>query len=482
MDHQSKSNSDKSASDSGGLKSSVGILGTLREALLGSHHDFTEGSIGRAIFLLSVPMVLEMAMESLFGVVNVFWVSHLGREQTAAVGITESLLTIVFTVALGLSMGTTAIVARRVGEKDFAGAAGAAAQSIIIGITVSIPIAVIGIVFYKSLFGLMNAEPGVITQGKGYINIIFGANVIIMLLFLINAIFRGAGDAAIAMQSLWVGNIINLILDPCLIFGLGPFPELGVTGSAVATTIGRSCAVIFQFSRLFGGHSRIPIKPGLFHPDFHLIGNLVRISLGGTLQYLVATAAWMMLMSVVGKFGSAAQAGYTIALRIIVVTILPSWGMSNAAATLVGQNLGADKPLRAEKSVWVAGHSNAIFLGSVSLIFIFFAGFLVRIFTSDSSVIPFGVDALRYISYGYIFYAYGMVMVASFNGAGDTLTPTLLNLICFWLIQIPLAYSLSLWFGFGARGVFIAITVAESILAVFAVLFFRRGKWRERMV
>lgn len=459
-----------------------GLVATLREALVGTHHDFTRGSIGRAIFLLSVPMVLEMAMESLFGIVNVFWVSHLGRDQTAAVGITESLLTVVFTVAMGLSMGTTAIIARRVGEKDYRGAAGAAAQSILIGLSVSIPIAIAGVLFYRRLFEWMNAEPSVVAGGRGYISIIFGANLVIMLLFLINAIFRGAGDAAIAMHALWIGNLINLVLDPCLIFGLGPFPELGVTGSAVATTIGRSCAVAYQFYRLFGGRSRIPVHPALFWPDLEVIRNIFRISLGGMLQYLVATAAWMMLMSVIGKFGSAAQAGYTIALRIIVVTILPSWGMSNAAATLVGQNLGAGRPERAEKSVWIAGHSNAVFLASISLVFIFFSGFLVRIFTGDPAVISYGVDALRYISYGYVFYAYGMVMVQSFNGAGDTMTPTLLNLVCFWMIQIPLAYALSLRTALGARGVFLSITIAESILAVLAMLFFRRGKWRERAI
>ncbi len=459
-----------------------GWWATLREAFFGSEQDFTEGSIGRAIFLLSVPMILEMAMESLFGIVNVYWVSHLGKEQTAAVGITESLLMIVFTVALGLSMATTAMVARRIGEKDHEGAARAAAQSILLGIFVSIPIALIGAVFSQELFRLMNAEEAVSTIGRGYIGVIFGGNVVIMLLFLNNAIFRGAGNAAIAMRALWIGNIINLILDPCLIFGLGPFPELGVTGSAIATTIGRSCGLIYQFTRLFGGRSRVPVRWSHLKPDFVLMKSLVRISTGGMFQYFVATAAWMLLMSVVGKFGSAAQAGYTIALRIIVVTILPSWGMSNAAATLVGQNLGARKPERAEKSVWLAGHSNAIFLAGVALVFIFFAESLIRIFTDDQSVIPYGVDALRYISYGYVFYAYGMVMIQSFNGAGDTFTPTIINIFCFWLLQIPLAYTLALWFGLGAKGVFLAVTIAESVLAVVAMLAFRRGKWKEMKI
>jgi len=461
---------------------SSGFWATLREAVRGSEQNFTEGGIGRAIFLLSVPMVLEMLMESLFGIVNVYWVAHLGKEQAAAVGVTESLLTIVFTVALGLSMGTTAMVARRIGEKDPEGAARVAEQSILLGVLISIPIAIVGSLFSRQLFQAMNAEAGVSAAGGGYMTIIFGGNVVIMLLFLINAIFRGAGDAAIAMRALWFGNVINLVLDPCLIFGWGPFPELGVTGSAIATTIGRGCAVIYQFTRLSGGHSRVPFRFNQMLPDLGLMKNLLRISLGGMFQFLVATAAWMGLMSIVGLFGAAAQAGYTIAVRIILVTLLPSWGMSNAAATLVGQNLGAKKPERAEKSVWLAGHSNAVFLTGVAVVFIFLPEFLIRIFTPDQTVIPHGVDALRYISYGYVFYGYGMVMAAAFNGAGDTYTPTIMNLICFWLIQIPLAYTLAKWTGLGPTGVFFAITIAESILAVIAMLVFRRGKWKEQKV
>src|SRR5262245_10580269 len=459
-----------------------GWWATLREAVRGSHQDFTEGSIGRAIFLLSVPMVLEMAMESLFGIVNVYWLAHLGKNEAAAVGITEALLTIVFTVALGLSMGTTAMVARRIGEKDPEGAARVAEQSILLGILISIPIGLAGVIFSRQLFLLMNAESNVSMVGGGYMAVIFGANVVIMLLFLINAIFRGAGDAAIAMRALWFGNAINLILDPCLIFGVGPFPELGVTGSAIASTIGRGCGVIYQFSRLFGGHSRVPVRWRKLQPDFRLMKKLIRISLGGMFQLLIATSAWILLMRIVGKFGSAAQAGYTIAIRIIIVTILPSWGMSNAAATLVGQNLGAQKPERAEKSVWIAGHSNAIFLTGVAIFFIVFAEFLIRIFTNDEDVIPFGVNALRYISYGYLFYGYGMVMAAAFNGAGDTYTPTIMNLICFWLLQIPLANAFSMWTGMVVLGVLLVLTIAESILAVIAMQMFRRGKWKLQKV
>jgi putative MATE family efflux protein len=459
-----------------------GLWATLREAFAGSHQDFTTGSIGRAIFLLSVPMVLEMAMESLFGIVNIFWVGRLGKNPAAAVGITESLLTIVFTVAMGLSMGTTAMVARRIGEKDPEGAARAAEQSILLGILISIPIALVGLFFHRPLFAAMHAEPDVVSAGSGYVSVIFGANVVIMLLFLINAIFRGAGDAAIAMRTLWIGNIINLILDPCLIFGLGPFPELGVKGSAIATTIGRGIAVLYQFSRLLGGHSRVPVRLAHLKPDFGLMRQLLKISTGGIVQMLVATAAWMLMMSIVGLFGSAAQAGYTIAIRIIVVAILPAWGMSNAAATLVGQNLGARKPDRAEKSVWLTGHSNAVFMALVTVVFVFFAEFLIRIFTKDETVIPYGVDALRYIGYGYVFYGYGMVIAASFNGAGDTYTPTVLNLICFWLIQIPLGYWLARPIGLGPKGIFLAITIAESTLAVLGMLVFRRGKWKQQRV
>jgi putative MATE family efflux protein len=460
----------------------TGFWATLVEAVRGSEQDFTEGSIGRAIFLLSVPMVLEMAMESLFGIVNVYWVAHLGKEQAAAVGVTESLLTIVFTVALGLSMGTTAMVARRIGEKDPEGAGRVAVQSILLGVFISIPMGLIGVFFTRQLFQAMNAEASVSAVGAGYMGVIFGANAVIMLLFLINAIFRGAGDAAIAMRALWLGNLINLVLDPCLIFGLGPFPELGVTGSAIATTIGRGCAVIYQFTKLFGGDSRVPAPWNQMRPDFGLMKQIVRISLGGMFQFLVATAAWMLLMSIVGLFGPAAQAGYTIAIRIIWVTLLPSWGMSNAAATLVGQNLGAQKPERADRSVWLAGHANAVFLIGIAIAFILFAEFMIRIFTDDQTVIPHGVDALRYISYGYIFYGYGMVMAAAFNGAGDTWTPTVMNLICFWAIQIPMAYALATWTGLGPKGVFLAITIAESVLAVIAMLWFRKGKWKEQKV
>jgi len=454
----------------------------LREAIVGTTRDFTEDSIGRAIFILSVPAVLEMCMESLFGIVNVFWVSRLGAPAVAAVGITESLLTIIFAIALGLSMATTAVVARRTGEKDSQGASTAAVQGIILGILASIPIGLIGILFAPALLRFMGAEPEVISTGGGYARIILGGNAAVMLLFLINAVFRGAGDAAIAMRALWLGNIVNLLLDPCLIFGLGPFPELGVTGSAVATTIGRGLGVVYQVSVLFSTKSRISVRMRDIRFEPAIARSMLKISFGGMLQYLVATASWAALVRLVAAFGSAALAGYTIALRLIVVALLPSWGMSNAAATLVGQNLGANKPDRAEKSVWITGVANMFVLGAVAVFFILFAEGLIGVFTSDADVIANGVACLRIVSYGYVFYAYGMVMVQSFNGAGDTFTPTLINLGCYWLFQIPLSAYLALRTSLGSHGVFLAITISESALALVAMLAFRRGRWKKQKV
>lgn len=454
----------------------------LREAVLGSEQDFTEGRIGRAIVLLSVPMILEMMMESLFGIVNVFYVARLGADAIATVGLTESMLTIVFGIAIGLSMATTATVARRTGEKDPEGAAVAAVQSIIVGVLISLPVAVVGIMFAPALLSLMGAEPNVIGTGSGYASIILGGNVCIMLLFLINAIFRGAGDAATAMRSLWLANIVNIILDPCFIFGLGPFPELGVTGSAIATTIGRGTGVVYQLWILLGGKSRVSVRREHLRLDVPVMLKLLRVSLGGMFQFLVATASWLGLTRIVAVFGSEALAGYTLSLRILIFAMLPSWGMSNAAATLVGQNLGAGKPERAERSVMFAGLSNVVFLAVVALVFIVFTERIIGIFTTDASVIAYGVSSLRIVSYGFIFYGYGMVMVQAFNGAGDTFTPTLINLGCYWLFQIPLAYALAIPFQLGASGVFIAIPIAETLLTVLAIIFFRRGRWKAMKV
>jgi putative MATE family efflux protein len=455
---------------------------SLREALRGSHQDFTEGPIGRAILLLAVPMVMEMVLESVFAVVDVFWVSKLGPDAIATVGITESMLSLIYAVAIGLSMAATAMVARRVGEKNYEAAAEAAVQAIGLGACLAVPIAMVGIFFAPHLLNLMGGSPQLVRSGAGYTAVMLGGNVVVLLLFLINAIFRGSGDAAIAMRVLWGANLINLVLDPCLIFGLGPFPKLGVTGAAVATTCGRGIGVLFQIVALLRGGGRITIRRRhvRLHPLVML--RLLRISLSGIFQTFIGTASWLGLIRILSGFGSAAIAGYTIGIRIIVFAILPSWGMSNAAATLVGQNLGARKPDRAERSVWLAGFYNMIFLGVVGLLFVVFARPLVGLFISDSSITPLATDCLRFISCGFLFYAYGMVVTQAFNGAGDTLTPTIINLFCFWLWEIPVAYLLSWPLGLGPRGVFLAITTAFSALAVIAVVVFRRGKWKEKVV
>ncbi|MCA1814888.1 MAG: MATE family efflux transporter [Acidobacteria bacterium] len=461
----------------------VGAWATLRAAFVGSvHQDFTRGSIGRAIFLLAVPMVLETLMESLFGVVNAFWVSRLGQDSLATVGLTESMLTIIFAVCIGLGMGTTAMIARRIGEGRREAAGDAAAQAIILGVATSLVIGAFGFTFAPALLRLMGASPSVVAVGAGYPRIIYGANICIVLLFLNNAVFRGSGDASIAMRALWLGNAINLVLDPCFIFGLAFFPRLGVTGSAIATTIGRGTAVVFQIWVLTTGRSRVRVHLAQLRPQLDLTLRLVRVSLGGMFQFLIATASWVVIVRLVSAFGSAAVAGYTVALRIIVVAILPSWGMSNAAATLVGQNLGAGQPERAEKSVWKTGFVNMLFLAGVTLLFLLFAERLVGVFTSDPAIVPYAVDCLRFISYGYVFYAWGMVVAGSFNGAGDTYTPTLINLVCFWLFQIPLAYLLARHTALGARGIFLAIMISESVLAVVCILVFRRGHWKTKRV
>jgi putative MATE family efflux protein len=454
----------------------------VRDAVMGSHQDFTEGAIGRAIFLLAVPMILEMAMESLFGIVDVFFVARLGTDAVATVALTEGMLAIVFGIAMGLSMATTAMVARRTGEKDPRGAAIAAVHAIGLGIVISAVIALAGGLNAPRLLQLMGASAGILRTGSTYTTIVLGCVSIIFMLFLINGIFRGAGDATLAMRTLWLANIINIVLDPCLINGWGPFPRLGVTGAAVGTAIGRGTGVLFQLWMLFGQRGRITVSSKDLKLDVSVLVRLVRVSVSGMVQFLVATASWLGMVRITALFGSAALAGYTIAIRIIIFTILPSWGMANAAATLVGQNLGAHKPARAERSVWLTGFYNMIFLGLVAIVFIVFAGPLVGIFTSDPAVLGFGTNCLRFVSYGYVFYAYGMVMVQAFNGAGDTVTPTIINLFCYWLWQIPLAYNLALSAHMGPNGVFAAITIAESTLAVVSVVVFRRGRWKQQKI
>jgi putative MATE family efflux protein len=460
----------------------IPIWQSIREAIRGSHQDFTKGSLNRAILLLAIPMVLEMVLESLFAVVDVFWVGRLGADAVATVGLTESLLSLVFAVGLGLSLSTTAMVARRIGEKDPEGAAVAGVQAIAIGLGVSVLVGVPCFLFAPQLLHLMGASPQIVATGSGYARIALGGSGAIMLLFLNNAIFRGAGDAAIAMRLLWVSNILNLILDPCLIFGWGPFPRLGVTGAALATFSGRSIGVLYQFYRLFRGTERIRILRNQIRLDFNVLLRLLRVSLTGILQFAIAHTSWIGLVRIVSIFGSAALAGYTIAIRIIIFLLLPSWGLSNAAATLVGQNLGAKQPERAEKSVWRTGFYNMLFLGGIGLLFAIFAVPVVRLFTHDSQVIPFAVSALRIISYGNIGYAYGFVMLQAFNGAGDTLTPTIVNFFGFWFLEIPLAYVLAIPARMHSNGVFIAIVVAEGAIAIASIILFRRGRWKLQQI
>jgi len=448
------------------------------ESLQGSHQDFTVGNLNRAILLLAIPMVLEMALESLFAVVDVFWVSHLGANAVATIGLTESLLTLVFAVALGLSLSTTAMVARRIGEKDKDGASVAAVQSVAIGLMLSCLMGIPCFFYAPSLLRLMGASPEIVALGGNYARIALGGCGAVLMLFLNNAIFRGAGDAAIAMRLLWVSNVINLVLDPCLIFGLGPFPRLGVTGGALATFTGRSIGVIYQFYRLLHGSERIRVLRRHIRLNFAVLLRLLRVSLTGILQFAIAHTSWIGLVRIVSMFGSAALAGYTIAIRIVIFVILPSWGLSNAAATLVGQNLGAKQPDRAETSVWRTGFYNMLFLGGVGVFFILFAEPILRLFTHDPAVVPLGTSCLRILSYGNIGYAYGMVMLQAFNGAGDTVTPTVVNLFGFWLLEIPLAWWLALRAGFASNGVFFSIVIAEAAIAGAGVLLFRRGRWK----
>jgi putative MATE family efflux protein len=454
----------------------------LREALAGTSQDFTEGSLTRGIALLAIPSVLEMSMESTFAVVDAFWVAKLGASAIAAVGLTEAVVILVFTIGLGLSMAATATVARRIGEKDAEGASRAAGQAIACGVVVGLAAGLAGVWFASRLLGLMHAPPEVIRTGSVYAKIVLGGNISIVLLFLINGIFRGSGDAVIAMRTLWLANLINLALDPCFIYGLGFFPRLGVTGAAVATSIGRSIGVVYQLSVLFRAGSRVRLKLGHLRPDWPVLGRLLRLAGPAMLQYFIATASWSALTRINAIFGGAAIAGYTLAMRIVMFALMPSWGICNAAATLVGQNLGAKKPARAERAVWLAGSYNMAFLALVGVLFVSGARWLVAPFTDDAAVLPIAVTCLRYLSFGYPIYAWGMIMEQAFNGAGDTATPTWLNFFCFWLIEIPLAWGLSQATTLGPRGVYLAICGAETVLAAAGIVWFRRGRWKQARV
>lgn len=454
----------------------------MREALRGTRQDFTEVPIRRAILLLAVPMILEMAMESLFAIVDIFWVSRLGAEAVASVGLTEAMLTLIYTVAVGLSIGATATVARRIGEKDPERAARSAVQVIVLGFILAIPIGVVGALFAPRLLDLMGASAEVIERGHGYTAVMFGGNVTILLLFLGNAIFRGAGDAAIAMRVLWLANGLNILLGPCFIFGLGPFPELGVMGAATATNIGRGTGVVYLFFRLWRGGAHIRVERRHLAVELHTMATVLRLSAAGMFQSLVGISSWLALIRILSGFGSAALAGYTIAIRIVIFALLPSWGLSSAAATLVGQNLGAGKPERAEQAVWRVGFCNVIFLGGIGTVFVVFAELLIGAFTQDAQVVPHGVNCLRTVSLGFLFYAYGMVLGQAFNGAGAVWTPTFINLFCFWLWELPLAYVLAHQFHRGPSGVFAAITIAWSTYAVVSAVIFRRGRWKLKKV
>jgi putative MATE family efflux protein len=459
-----------------------GAWKSLWEAVHGSHQDYTTGSLNRAIFLLAVPMVLEMVLESLFAVVDVFWVGRLGADAVATVGLTESMLSLVFAVAMGLSLSTTAMVARRIGEKDPEDAAVAGVQAIVLGLVTSVVVGVPCWIYAPELLRLMGASSAIVASGSGYARIALGGSGVVLMLFLNNAIFRGAGDAAIAMRLLWVSNIINLILDPCFIFGLGPFPRLGVTGAALATFTGRSIGVAYQFYRLLRGTERIRILARQIRVNLHVLWRLVRVSLTGILQFAIAHTSWIGLVRIVSVFGAAALAGYTIAIRVVVFVILPSWGLSNAAATLVGQNLGAKQPERAEQSVWRTGFYNMLFLGSVGVLFVIFAEPIVRLFTHDPAVVPLGAACLRIVSYGNIGYAYGMVMLQAFNGAGDTVTPTIVNLFGFWFLEIPLAYWLAIGLHWQSNGVYASIVIAECSIAAASAVLFKRGRWKTQQI
>ncbi len=457
----------------------------LKEAIAGSEQDFTKIPMSKAILLLSVPMVLEMIMESVFALVDIFFVSRLGAEAVATVGITEALMTIIYAIGIGLSVGTTALVSRRIGEKRPEAAAVAAVQAIITGMVVSLVFTVIGIFFSKDLLRLMGASEGTIETGYMYPAIMLGGNMVIMLLFIINAVFRSSGDAAISMRVLWFANILNIILDPLLIFGIGPFPELGVKGAAVATNIGRGMAVLYQLYLLGKGNYRVKVRANQIVIRVKEMLQLVKLSLGAIGQYLIATSSWIILVSVVTSLGEEVVAGYTIAIRILLFALLPAWGLANAAATLVGQNLGAKQPDRAERSAWVVGIANMIFLGLVSIIFIAipdaFIGFFINE-VDDPIVMSSGITVLRVVSFGFFVYALGQVMVNAINGAGDTATPIWINFIAFWVLEIPLAFLFTKVMGLHIHGVCYAILIADTAMTLIALAVFRRGKWKLTVV
>ena len=458
------------------------VWAAIGEALRGAHgRDFTEGPIGRAIFILAVPMVLEQVMESIFAVVDIYVVAHLGADAVATVALTESFMTLIYALAIGVSIGAGAMISRRIGEKDPDSAAHTAAQIILFGLAISLVIGIFGAASAPRLLALMGGSPGVLSHAT-FTRILLGCNASVVMLFLINSVLRSTGDAAIAMRVLWFANAINIALAPALVFGWGPLPRLGIAGAAVGTSIGRGAGALYAFSRLVRPGARIRLRARHFEIDARLIARVVKLSGSATFQVFIGMASWIGMTRILSTFGSNVLAGYAIGIRIVLFALMPTFGLANAAATMVGQALGAGKPERAEAAVWQAARYGAVFLGSVGLLFVLTAGPIVHGFTADSEVARYGVAALRTIACGFVFYAYGMVVGQSFNGAGDTTTPTWLNLFIFWFFEIPLAWVLSHTFGMGPQGAFLSLTIAFSVLAVASSVLFRRGAWKTRKV
>ncbi|MBP6445198.1 MAG: MATE family efflux transporter [Saprospiraceae bacterium] len=451
----------------------------IKDSLKGEERDYTQGSIKTAIFLLAIPMILELSLESVFALVDIFFVGKLGSNAIAIVGFTESLITLVYSVAIGLSTAATAVIARRIGEKNTEGASKASVQAIIISIFISIILGISGWIYADKLLTFIGASEDVIREGHMFTKIIFGFNIVIVLIFLINGIFRGAGNAALAMRSLWIASILNIILDPLLIYGIGTWNGWGIEGAAIATCIGRGSGVVYQLYHLFGGSGVIRIRWSDVVPDFDVIRSMIKLAWPATFQFIIASGSWIILTRLVAEEGGTdASAGYQIAIRNVVFFILPAWGLSNAAATLTGQNLGAGSPERAEKSVMLAMKYNAIFMAFVSLIFIFLSRPIIGFFTQDADVVNIGVRALQIIGSGFIFYGIGMVLIQALNGAGDTSTPTWINFVGFWMIQIPMAYLIQYYTDFGLDGIFAAVPIAETMIAIVAYIVFKRGAWK----
>lgn len=459
-----------------------GLWTMVVDALRGAHLDLTEAPLGKGLFMLAVPMIAEMLMEFIFAMVDIFWVGRLGATAVATVGLTESMMAIVYSLAMGVSTGAMALVARRVGEKDIDGASRTAVQSIALGVVLAIAIGLAGAPFAPELLRAMGADERVVVEGTAFVRVMLGGNVTVCLLYLINAIFRGAGDAAFAMRVLWFGNTLNIVLGPCFIFGVGPIPAMGVTGAAVATCIGRGFAVLYQLRLLTRGRVKLTVARRHLRLDLRVMGSVLRLSASATGQMLLSMTSYIGVMRILSTFGSAPLAGYTIGFRILMFALLPAFGLANAAATLVGQNLGAKRPERAEQAVWRASAVAAVLLGGVGVAFVLFAPPLVGLFSADPGVVPYGVDYLRIASLGFPFYAYGMVVSQAFNGAGDARTPVYINLFVFWALQMPLAWLLSRGATLGASGVFVALAVCFSLFAVISVLLFRRGRWKQASV